>query len=141
MNTASIAGQVGLSRFGAYAASKHGVIGLTKTAALEYARFGIRINAVCPGLFDTGMVDRGLVGAPAGGWFPGRIVQNVRKRMGRAVLTAQQPARRMGSPAEVAEAVVWLCSQSASFVTGHMMAVDGGVIWPGDSTHSPPASS
>jgi NAD(P)-dependent dehydrogenase (short-subunit alcohol dehydrogenase family) len=127
VNTASIAGHVGLERFAAYAASKHGVIGLTKSAALDY-RYGVRINAVCPGFIDTGMVERGLGGAQKGGSFSGRLLQGVRKRIGRAVLVAQQPARRMGSPAEVAEAVMWLCSELASFVNGHAMVVDGGYL-------------
>jgi NAD(P)-dependent dehydrogenase (short-subunit alcohol dehydrogenase family) len=128
VNTSSIAGQVGLSRFAAYAASKHGVIGLTKSAALEYARFGIRVNAVCPGLIDTGMPERGFLGVQPGGSFTDRLIMGLRKRFGRVMLTAQQPARRMGSPAEVAEAVVWLCSESASFVNGHALPVDGGFL-------------
>jgi len=128
VNTSSIAGEAGLSRFAAYAASKHGVIGLTKSAALEYARFGIRVNAVCPGLIDTGMPERGFLGAHPGGSLSDRLIAGVRKRFGRAMLTAQQPSRRMGSPAEVAEAVVWLCSDAASFVNGHALPVDGGFL-------------
>jgi NAD(P)-dependent dehydrogenase (short-subunit alcohol dehydrogenase family) len=124
----SIAGQVGLSRFAAYSASKHGVIGLTKSAALEYVRFGIRVNAVCPGLIDTGMPERGFLGVRQAGSFSDRLMMGLRKRFGRAMLTAQQPARRMGSPAEVAEAVVWLCSDAASFVNGHALPVDGGFL-------------
>jgi NAD(P)-dependent dehydrogenase (short-subunit alcohol dehydrogenase family) len=128
VNTASIAGHVGLSRFSAYAASKHGIIGLTKSAALEYMRFGLRINAVCPGLIDTDMVDRGLAAKPKGNWFSDRLVGAARRQLRRAVLTSLQPARRMGTAAEVAEAVVWLCSDSASFVNGHALPVDGGLL-------------
>jgi NAD(P)-dependent dehydrogenase (short-subunit alcohol dehydrogenase family) len=127
VNTSSVAGHVGLSRFGAYAASKHAVLGLTKSAALEYMRFGIRINAVCPGYIDTGMLDRALVAGHEGGSFD-RLFRGVRKRLGRAALLMQQPAKRTGSPAEVAEAVVWLCSDAASFVNGHNLVVDGGYL-------------
>ena len=126
VNTASIAGQVGLSRFSAYSASKHGIVGLTKSAALEYARFGLRINAVCPGLIDTGMIDRGLVGRKKRNWFARQLIQPLHERVGRALLTRIQPSRRMGSAKEVADVVVWLCSDSASFVDGHALTVDGG---------------
>jgi NAD(P)-dependent dehydrogenase (short-subunit alcohol dehydrogenase family) len=113
VNNSSVEGLVGLQGTSAYAASKHGVVGLTKTAALEYARSGIRVNAVCPGLIRTPMVER----------YTG----------GDAETEAQwaaifEPVGRMGSPEEVAEAVVWLCSEAASFVTGHAMAVDGGFV-------------
>jgi NAD(P)-dependent dehydrogenase (short-subunit alcohol dehydrogenase family) len=128
VNTSSVAGHVGLSRFSAYSASKHGVLGLTKSAALEYMRFGIRINAVCPGYIDTGMLDRALVAGHDSGSFSDRLFKGVRKRLSRAALLMQQPAKRSGSPAEVAEAVVWLCSDSASFVNGHNMVVDGGYL-------------
>jgi NAD(P)-dependent dehydrogenase (short-subunit alcohol dehydrogenase family) len=128
VNTSSVAGHVGLSRFGAYSASKHAVLGLTKSAALEYMRFGIRINAVCPGYIDTGMLDRALIAGHASGSFSDRLLKGVRKRLSRAALLMQQPARRTGSPAEVAEAVVWLCSDSASFVNGHNLVVDGGYL-------------
>ena len=103
VNTSSAAGLVGMQALTAYTASKHGVAGLTKTAALEYARAGIRVNAVCPGFIDTP-----LVKDVAGGDF-GRLL----------------PIGRLGTPEEVAEAVVWLCSDAASYITGHTMLVDG----------------
>ena len=109
VNTASVAGLVGLRYASAYVASKHGVVGLTKTAALEYAQQGIRVNAVCPGYIETPMTEPGRKD-------PARVAQ----------ILAQEPIGRMGSPEEVAEAVVWLCSDAASFVTGHTMTVDGG---------------
>jgi NAD(P)-dependent dehydrogenase (short-subunit alcohol dehydrogenase family) len=111
VNTASIAGLVGLRSASAYVASKHGVIGITKTAALEYAQRGIRVNAVCPGYIETAMTA------------PGR---NDPVRM--AQMIAQEPVGRLGLPDEVAQAVVWLCSDAASFVTGHSMAIDGGLV-------------
>ncbi|MBI3250007.1 MAG: SDR family oxidoreductase [Deltaproteobacteria bacterium] len=109
VNTASTAGLTGFPRGSAYVASKHGVVGLTKTAALEYAKSGIRVNAVCPGAIDTPMM--------------GRITDHRPQRAAR--MAAAEPVGRMGQPSEIAEAVVWLCSDSASFVTGHAMAVDG----------------
>ncbi len=112
VNTASVAGLVGFQGLPAYVASKHGVAGLTKTAALEYAKSGIRVNAVCPGVINTPMVERLFSGQPH--W--GEAVQ------------ALEPVARMGKPEEVAEAVVWLCSDAASFVTGLAMAVDGGLV-------------
>jgi len=111
VNTASTAGLVGYPRGSAYVASKHGVVGLTKTAALEYAKSGIRVNAVCPGAIDTPMM--------------GRITDHRPQRAAR--MAAAEPVGRMRQPAEIAEAVVWLCSEAASFVTGHAMAVDGGM--------------
>src|SRR5262245_46986220 len=111
VNTASAAGLVGTRGASAYVASKHGVVGLTKTAALEYAQQGIRVNCVCPGWIQTPMTERGLSD-------PER----------RARIIASAPTGRVGTPEEVAEAVVWLCSDAASFVTGHAMSVDGGVI-------------
>lgn len=111
VNTASTAGLVGYPRGSAYVASKHGVVGLTKTAALEYAKAGIRVNAVCPGAIDTPMM--------------GRITDHRPQRAAR--MAAAEPVGRMGNPTEIAEAVVWLCSDAASFVTGHAMAVDGGM--------------
>jgi NAD(P)-dependent dehydrogenase (short-subunit alcohol dehydrogenase family) len=96
----------------AYTASKHGIIGLTKAAALEYATAGIRVNAVVPGWIRTPMVDGALENAPE---LETRILD-------------QKPFGRMGRPEEVAEAVVWLCSDAASFVTGHSMIIDGGLL-------------
>jgi NAD(P)-dependent dehydrogenase (short-subunit alcohol dehydrogenase family) len=111
VNTASIAGLVGGAGGAAYTASKHGVIGLTKTAALEYATQGIRVNCVCPGYIQTPMTARGLSD-------PER----------RAQIVARHPLGRVGTPEEIAEAVVWLCSDAASFVTGHAMSIDGGYV-------------
>lgn len=112
VNTASVAGLVGFPGLGAYVASKHGVIGLTKTAALEYAKANIRVNCVCPGLIDTPMVGR------LGGSNPEMV----------AALTQTEPVGRLGKPTEIGEAAVWLCSDHASFVTGHSMVVDGGLV-------------
>ena len=111
VNTASDAGLLGVPQMPAYVASKHGVVGLTKTAALEYAKSGIRINAVCPGVINTPMVER-ITG----------------QRAGRAErMAAVEPVGRMGRPEEIGEAAVWLCSEAASFVTGLPMPVDGGI--------------
>jgi NAD(P)-dependent dehydrogenase (short-subunit alcohol dehydrogenase family) len=112
VNTASVAGLVGLKGFPAYVASKHGIVGLTKASALEYAKADIRINAVCPGLIRTPMIDRVTGGDP----------------QAEAKLTALEPVGRMGTSDEVAAAVVWLCSAAASFVTGHAMVLDGGWV-------------
>jgi NAD(P)-dependent dehydrogenase (short-subunit alcohol dehydrogenase family) len=111
INTASVAGLIGARGLAAYVASKHGVVGLTKTAALEYAQQGIRVNCVCPGVIETPMTARGL--------------SNPARRAG---IIATEPIGRIGTPEEVAEAVVWLCSDAASFVTGHAMTVDGGYM-------------
>lgn len=107
VNTGSIAGLAGLPTSSAYVAAKHGVIGLTKTAAIEYAEAGIRVNAVCPGYIKT------------------RMTEDTMRRRGEAIL-AQVPAKRMGNPEEIAEMVVWLCSDRASYVTGAAYNVDGG---------------
>jgi NAD(P)-dependent dehydrogenase (short-subunit alcohol dehydrogenase family) len=113
VNTASIMGLVGSwSRSGAYNASKHGVVGLTKTAAMEYATSGIRVNAVCPGYIRTPLLESLLTNQPEM----------------EAQIVARHPVGRMGKPEEIAEAVVWLCSDAASFVTGHTMTVDGGYV-------------
>ena len=112
VNTASGAGLIGVSGMSAYVASKHGVVGLTKTAALEYAKSGIRVNAVCPGLIQTPMVERITAEQP---------------QLGEA-LVAAEPVGRTGKPEEIAESVVWLSSDAASFVTGHAMSVDGGYV-------------
>jgi NAD(P)-dependent dehydrogenase (short-subunit alcohol dehydrogenase family) len=110
VNTASVAGLIGSRGLAAYVASKHGVVGLTKTAALEYAQRGIRVNCVCPGVIQTPMTERVL-----------------RDPARQAQITAR-PMGRVGTPEEIAEAVVWLCSDAASFVTGHTMTVDGGYV-------------
>ena len=110
VNCASVAGLNGFAGLPAYVASKHGIAGLTKTAALEYAKEGIRVNAVCPGVIHTDMIDR-LTGKD----------KEVEKQF-----TTMEPIGRMGNPEEIAEAVVWLCSDAASFITGIAMPVDGG---------------
>jgi NAD(P)-dependent dehydrogenase (short-subunit alcohol dehydrogenase family) len=111
VNIASVAGLVGFANAGAYVASKHGVVGLTKAAALEFAETGIRVNAICPGVIDTEMIERATGGTPEG----------------EAAMVAMEPMRRLGHPEEIADAVVWLCSPRASFVTGQAIAVDGGL--------------
>jgi len=113
VNVASAAGLMGFANLPAYVASKHGVVGLTKSVALEFARGGgIRINAVCPGNVHTPMLE-GFTGGD----------QAALAGMGKVT-----PIGRLARPAEIAEAIVWLCSDAASFVTGHAMAVDGGVL-------------
>jgi NAD(P)-dependent dehydrogenase (short-subunit alcohol dehydrogenase family) len=112
VNCASVAGLIGFPGLPAYVASKHAVVGITRTAALENAKLGIRINAVCPGLIRTAMVDR-ITG---------------KDKEAEKQFVSMEPIGRMGEPAEVAEAVVWLCSDAASFVTGVALAVDGGWV-------------
>ena len=113
VNMSSILGTVGYANSVAYVAAKHGLIGLTQTAALEYATQGIRVNAVCPGFIATPMLERaGLLSNP-------ELHQ---------MLINLHPIKRLGKPEEVAEAVVWLCSDAASFVTGHALLVDGGYV-------------
>ena len=112
VNTASAAGLIGAPTMPAYVASKHGVVGLTKSAALAYARRNIRVNAVCPGVIRTPMVDRMVAEYP----------------QAETRLLAEQPINRFGTPEEIAEAVVWLCSDAASLVTGVAMPVDGGYV-------------
>ena len=112
VNMASGAGLVGFAGLPAYVASKHGVVGLTRAAALEYVKAGIRINAVCPGSTRTPMLE-GFMGGD----------EQIEKAM-----TMGVPLGRLGRPEEIAEAVVWLCSDAASFVVGHAMAVDGGSV-------------
>ena len=112
VNTASIAGLVGLSGTVAYVAAKHGVTGLTKAAAMEYAKSGIRVNAVCPGYIQTPLV-QGIFDE----------IDGYRERV-----ASRHPMDRLGEPKEIAQAVLWLSSDSASFVTGHNMAVDGGYV-------------
>lgn len=111
VNMASAAGVMGLRNGSAYAASKHGVVGLTRSAALEYATKGLRINAVCPGFVDTQLVEDMGSGNP-------------RVREG---IVSFNPMKRLGTPEEIAAAVLWLCSGDASFVNGHTLSVDGGV--------------
>ena len=110
VNTASVAGVEGAKNLPAYVASKHGVMGLTRTAALEYATRGIRVNAVCPGPIRTRMLE---------------AIMEENPRMEPAMIAAV-PMRRLGAPEEIAEAVVWLCSDRASYVTGQGLVVDGG---------------
>jgi len=110
VNCSSLGGLVGLPGRAAYHASKHAVIGLTRSAALEYAPRGIRINAVCPGTIDTPMVSDMLV----------------KQADAMKEILRDQPIGRLGRPEEIASAVLWLCSPGASFVIGHALAVDGG---------------
>ena len=113
VNTASIMGLVGSPTGNmAYNASKHAVVGMTKTAAIEYAQSGIRVNAVCPGYILTPLVEQGILSDP------GQEEQ----------VTKRHPMGRLGKPEEIAESVVWLCSDAASFVTGHTMTIDGGYV-------------
>ena len=107
VNTASIAGLAGLETSSAYVAAKHGVVGLTKTAAIEYADAKIRVNAVCPGFIET------------------RMTQSAMQRRGERIIAAI-PSKRLGQPSEIAEMVIWLLSDRASYVTGAAYNVDGG---------------
>ncbi len=111
INTASVAGLIGAHSMPAYSASKHAVVGLTKTAAVEYARKGIRVNAVCPAVIRTPMVERAIEQLPQ--LEQGAIMNN--------------PSRRLGTPREVAEAVLWLASEASSFTNGATLTVDGGL--------------
>jgi NAD(P)-dependent dehydrogenase (short-subunit alcohol dehydrogenase family) len=110
VNCSSIGGLIGLPGRAAYHATKHGVIGLTRSAALEYASRGIRINAVCPGTIDTPMVSEMLQKEP-------EAMKEILR---------DQPIGRLGRPEEIASAVLWLCGPGSSFVIGHALAVDGG---------------
>jgi NAD(P)-dependent dehydrogenase (short-subunit alcohol dehydrogenase family) len=113
VNNASILGVVGFANSSAYTAAKHGVLGLTRAAALEYADSHIRINAVCPAFIDTPMLHRaGFLGDSAK----------------REAIERLHPLGRLGRPEEVAAAAVWLCSPEASFITGHPLLVDGGYV-------------
>jgi NAD(P)-dependent dehydrogenase (short-subunit alcohol dehydrogenase family) len=109
VNTASIAGLIGLPTSSIYVAAKHGVIGLTKTAAIEYAADGIRVNAVAPGYIETDMTKDAMA------------------RRGEQIME-RTPMRRMGQPLEIAEMVCWLCSDRAAYVTGATYNVDGGYV-------------
>jgi NAD(P)-dependent dehydrogenase (short-subunit alcohol dehydrogenase family) len=111
VNMSSVAGLMGAAGAGVYCASKHGVIGLTRTAALEHAANGIRVNAVCPAVIETAMSDRAFADPEAN------------KRV-----LALHPIGRFGKPMEVAEAVLWLCSSKSSFMTGHYIVLDGGML-------------
>src|SRR5262249_20466741 len=111
VNMSSVAGLIGAAGAGVYVASKHGVLGLTKSAAIEYAAHGIRVNAVCPAVIETPMSDR-VFGEPT-----------VRKRM-----LSLHPLGRFGKAMEVAEAVLWLCSDRSSFTTGQFLGIDGGLL-------------
>ena len=108
VNMSSVAGLKGGSIGTAYIASKHGVIGLTKAAASEYASQGIRVNSVCPALIETPMADRLIIE--------------------KEDISKNYPIGRIGKPVEIASPVLWLCSDSASFVTGHSMVIDGGLL-------------
>ena len=112
VNNSSVAGLVGFPGAAAYCASKHGIIGLTRAGALDYATQGIRVNAVCPGVIDTEMIDRVTAGNPA---MEGQLL-------------ATEPVGRLGTAEEIADAVLWLCSDRSAFVTGHALAVDGGFV-------------
>ena len=112
VNTASVAGLVGAATMPAYAASKHGVVGLTKSAALEYAKKGIRVNAVCPGVIRTAMSERAVAQRPER----------------EAFINNLHPMGRIGEPEEIAATALWLCSPAASFITGQALAVDGGML-------------
>ncbi len=112
VNLASVAGLVGFPGHAAYAATKHAVIGLTKTAALEYVRKRIRVNAVCPAFTETPMVEEMMETTPA---FEEKLVSAI-------------PARRLGKPEEIAAAILYLCSEQAGFITGHALTLDGGLV-------------
>jgi NAD(P)-dependent dehydrogenase (short-subunit alcohol dehydrogenase family) len=111
VNTASVAGIEGARQLPAYVASKHACMGLTRTAALEYASRGIRINAVCPGPIRTPMIEKIMAANP---------------RMEQPMLQSI-PLRRIGEPQDIGEAVLWLCSDRSAYVTGHGLVVDGGM--------------
>jgi len=110
INTGSVASLIGFQGIPAYTASKHGLVGLTKVAALDYAKQGIRVNAVLPGVIDTPMMEVFSGGTPEG----------------RAMMTGLEPVGRMGTPEEIAQVILFLGSDAASFVTGHALAADGG---------------
>lgn len=111
VNCASIAGLIGFPLIPAYAASKHAVVGLTKTAALELATKNVRVNCVCPGVIETPMIDR-----------------FTSEKVSKSDLMRSEPVGRMGTPEEIANGVLWLSSPAASFVTGHTLVIDGGWV-------------
>ena len=112
VNIASVAGLIGAPKAAAYTASKHAVVGLTKSAAIDYAKSGIRINAVCPAYTDTAMVQSAIAENPSMA----------------GIMTRAIPMGRLGQASEIADAVVWLCSGASSFVTGHALVLDGGLV-------------
>jgi len=112
VNIASVAGLIGAPKAAAYTASKHAVVGITKSAAVDYAKLGIRVNAICPAYTDTAMVQSAIEGNP--------LMAHI---MERAI-----PMGRLGQASEIGEAVVWLCSDASSFVTGHSLVLDGGLV-------------
>ncbi len=112
VNTSSVAGLIAAPSNPAYPASKHGVVGLTKSAAIEFARRGIRINCICPGPIRTGMHESLVAVAP-------EIVE---------MMNTKVPMGRIGEPEEAAAAAIWLCSDEASYITGHALPVDGGLV-------------
>jgi NAD(P)-dependent dehydrogenase (short-subunit alcohol dehydrogenase family) len=111
VNNASIAGVVGFPEMSPSVANKHGALGLTRTAALEYSQQGVRVNAICPGVIDTSMIERSSEAS-------GTVDQAI----------AATPIGRLGEPEEIGDVAVWLCSADASFVTGEPMVVDGGYV-------------
>ncbi len=111
VNVASAAGLIGIAKKPAYTASKHAVVGLTRAAALQYASRGVRINAVCPGAVDTPMLQH-----------------NLGDHLDKSMVAANHPIGRLATPDEVAQTILWLCSDGASYVVGHALAVDGGLV-------------
>jgi NAD(P)-dependent dehydrogenase (short-subunit alcohol dehydrogenase family) len=114
VNCSSLGGLIGGARRGSYHGAKHGVLGLTKSAALEYATRGIRVNAMCPGMIQTPMSDE-MIAAGQGPEME-------------AMMNTYVPMARLGKPEEIADAVLWLCSSAASYVTGQSISVDGGFV-------------
>jgi NAD(P)-dependent dehydrogenase (short-subunit alcohol dehydrogenase family) len=112
VNASSMLGLIGLAKRSAYAASKHGVVGLTKVAALEYADVGIRVNAICPAVVLTPIVESIITSDP----------------QAESQLLSMIPMGRLGTLDEMAEVVVWLCSDASSYITGHALSIDGGAV-------------